>query len=213
MNDAHVYYEKSEAGYTVRVYQDELTNGPRGDWNCFGKMLCFHKRYTLGDEGLSKEIGIDPDDYSGWDEIEDALINDHAAAVILPLYMYDHSGITMNTTGFGFSWDSGQVGFTFATNDDVVKEYGDLSKESLNKAEELLVNEVETYDKYLRGDVYGYTLDSDDEYEELDDYGCWGYYDYGYCVEEADRALQWHVDKAAKRAGEKALEERVGGLR
>jgi hypothetical protein len=31
--------------------------------------------------------------------------------VVLPVYIYDHSGITLNTTGFSCPWDSGQVGW------------------------------------------------------------------------------------------------------
>ena len=37
--------------------------------------------------------------------------------VFLPLYLFDHSGITMNTSGFSCPWDSGQVGWIFCTPD------------------------------------------------------------------------------------------------
>ena len=33
----------------------------------------------------------------------------NSVAIVQPLYLYDHGGITMNTTGFSCSWDSGQV--------------------------------------------------------------------------------------------------------
>ena len=32
---------------------------------------------------------------------------------ILPLYLYDHSGLTMSTNDFGDRWDSGCVGFIY----------------------------------------------------------------------------------------------------
>lgn len=35
--------------------------------------------------------------------------------VMLPLYLYDHGGITINTTGFHCPWDSGQVGWIHTT--------------------------------------------------------------------------------------------------
>ena len=38
--------------------------------------------------------------------------------LMLPLYLYDHSGITMNTTGFSCPWDSGQVGWIYAFKED-----------------------------------------------------------------------------------------------
>ena len=38
-----------------------------------------------------------------------SLVEQMDGMVILPLYLYDHSGITMNTCGFSCPWDSGQV--------------------------------------------------------------------------------------------------------
>jgi len=43
--------------------------------------------------------------------------------IILPLYLYDHSGITMNTTGFSCGWDSGQVGYIVMSYEKIRKEY------------------------------------------------------------------------------------------
>lgn len=47
--------------------------------------------------------------------------------IVLPLYLYDHSGITMNTTGFSCPWDSGQVGWIYASKEDALKEFGGKS--------------------------------------------------------------------------------------
>jgi len=70
---------------------------------------------------------------------------------ILPLYLYDHSGITMRTSPFSCQWDSGQVGFIYCT-----KERCDELGADFSKAEDCLRAEVEEYDQYLTGDVYGY---------------------------------------------------------
>ena len=43
-----------------------------------------------------------------------SLVEQMDGMVILPLYLYDHSGITMNTCGFSCPWDSGQVGWIYA---------------------------------------------------------------------------------------------------
>lgn len=45
-------------GYTIKLYQDELEDGPR-DWDNLGTMVCWHRRYDLGDE---QEKG-DPQDW------------------------------------------------------------------------------------------------------------------------------------------------------
>lgn len=66
------------------------------------------------------------------------------AVNILPLYLYDHSGITMNTTGFSCPWDSGRVGFIFAAQATIL-----LCGTSEDKIEDELRSEVEVYDKYI----------------------------------------------------------------
>lgn len=108
--------------------------------------------------------------------------------VMLPLFLYDHSGITMNTTGFPCPWDSGQVGFIYVTAEQVRAEYGDLSPASIELARKCLVAEVEVYDQHLRGEVYGYTIEIDGEHQD----GCWGYYGDpgGYLVGEINRTLK-----------------------
>ena len=106
-------------GYTINIYSDDDPMNPRTECDNLGTMLCYHGRYTLGD--------ADPvyksDDQNGWDELEEKLIKEQHAVVVLPLYLYDHSGITMNTGGFSCSWDSGQVGFIYVTREKVLKEY------------------------------------------------------------------------------------------
>ena len=169
--------EKVIGKYTVKVVRDEVPNSPREDDN-LGKMVCFHKRYNLGDK---HNYNFHNDD--SLDEMSSDIIREENVSVILPLYLYDHSGITMNTTGFSCRWDSGQVGFIFVSKNDVRKEYGvkRISKKLREKVTKLLIGEVETYDKYLTGDVYGYEVT--DENDNLIE-SCWGYYDEDECLTE-----------------------------
>ena len=91
--------------------------------------------------------------------------------VILPLYLYDHSGITMNTEGFSCRWDSGQVGwivcdlktatenFPGTTGWDSPVEWHDEETITLKEATERnLKSEVKTYDQYISGEVYGFIV-------------------------------------------------------
>jgi hypothetical protein len=155
--------------YTLKIEQDELLDSPR-TWDNIGNMVCFHKRYRLGDNH-----DYDIDDYDSWDELEKALNREHDIAVALPLYLYDHSGITMNTTGFSCGWDSGQVGFIYVTKEKLRKEFNvkRISKAILQKATDILVGEVSTYDQYLTGDVYWFGVY--DESGEMVD-SCGGFY-------------------------------------
>jgi len=172
-----IVHSENYKGYKINIHPDSDPESPRA-WDNLGTMLCFHNRYTLGD----KNPAYTYKDQSGWQELADKLIKEQHAAVILPLYLYDHSGITMSTGAFTCPWDSGQVGFIYVTREKLLKEYGGLrvSQSMVDKATKCLEGEVETYDHYLRGDVYGYTIhqvdpgaDEDEDGEEVD--ACWGF--------------------------------------
>ena len=88
----------------------------------------------------------------------------------LPLYVYEHSGITMNTGGFSCSWDSGQAGWIYTTKEEILKCGGCIKSEKGNwikiternwrKAAQIwMEGEVELYDQYLQGECYGYIID------------------------------------------------------
>jgi hypothetical protein len=92
--------------------------------------------------------------------------------VILPLYLYDHSGITMNTTGYYCPHDSAQCGWIYTSHEGIVKEYGEVTPETIEKARELLETEVEVYDYYITNQCYGFKLYKGDN--QID--SCWGFY-------------------------------------
>ena len=156
---------------TITIEQDSNPESPRS-WDNVGTMIAFHGRYTLGDEGH----GFRHEDYRGWDEMEAAIVKQYGkGCVILPLYLYDHSGITMNTTGFHCKWDSGQVGFIVASAAKLRENYmvKRLTPKHRERATALLRGEVEVFDQYLTGDVYGFVVKDDDG--EVTD-SCWGFY-------------------------------------
>lgn len=156
-------------GQSVRIKHDDGPESPR-EWDNMGTMICFHRRYNLGDKHEYRA-----DDYAGWDEMEDAILKDNPGGVILPLYLYDHSGITMNTTGFSCPWDSGQVGFIVASAAKIRECFGvkRITAKVRARALESLRGEVEVYDQYLTGEVYGFeVLDEDGEVTD----SCWGFF-------------------------------------
>lgn len=165
-----IIYKKVESEQGIlKICYDEITESPR-EWDNLGRMVCFHRRYSLGDDH-----NYHPSDYGSWEEVKEAIEKDYDVAVILPLYMYDHSGITISTNPFSCPWDSGQIGWIFATKEDIRKEFGvkRVSKKMIERAEEILLAEVEIYDSYLRGEVYGYIVE-DKEGNVID--SCWGFY-------------------------------------
>lgn len=180
-----------ENGMQGEIFHDEDAESPR-EWDNLGTMACSHRRYTLGD----KEHKLRWDDYGSWDEAETGLIKEVGPCVILPMYMLDHSGLRVSTTDFNDRWDSGQIGFIYVTYEKLREEFGwkRMSPQRVQKVYKYLEGEVETYDQYLSGDVWGYVL-KDADGEDLD--SCWGFFGFDYCKEELESSAKVHMEEAA----------------
>lgn len=172
-----------EMKYSLRILPDPDPPNPRDDDN-LGTMICFHNRYNLGDK-----TKLTSDNFKSWKELEDYLIKKEGAAVILPIYIYDHSGITISTQPFSCPWDSGQIGFIYVSREKLLDEYNKkyVTHALKVKAAGILRDEVDAYDVYLQGDYWGYEI-VDENDNPVD--SCWGYDDYNYCKKEGQAALQ-----------------------
>jgi len=164
-------YTEEYKGYIIKIIpSDGSDNSPRDDDN-FGTMVCFHNRYTLGDD-IPKKLGFTVD----IDELKEII--QRKDVVALPIYMYDHSGIGISTSNsrypFNCPWDSGQIGYIYATYEDIRKNWSGkrVTKKMLDRVLEILQSEVNVYNDYLTGNVYGYVVE-DKEGNHLD--SCWGY--------------------------------------
>lgn len=190
MSDIAEEYERN--GLEVKIFYDYDPESPR-EWDNVGTMICSHRSYNLGDEQFNS------DDYEGWDDLEKHLIKERKAVIVLPLGLYDHSGITMYVGSSHDRWDGGQVGFIYCTQEDIDREW----KGDKVAAEKYLRGEVETYDQYLRGDVFGFSITNPKNGEEVD--SCWGFYGLEYAMEEANSNADYfkhpHDAAYAKNAG------------
>jgi len=162
-------------GLRVSIHYDD-PQSPRDNDN-LATMVCKHRRYRLGDKDAE-------------DPPEDAL-------AVLPLYLYDHSGLSISTGGFSDRWDSGQVGWAYVTSDSaktmgcVGKRWGAgpdgervvVGEWDREAFEEAIRAEVSEYDDFLAGRVYGYVVETREGCEVS---SCWGYVgDLKYVREEA----------------------------
>lgn len=138
-------------------------------------MYCTHRRYDLGDvqiksreDFLERITGMYSDEVS----IEAMEREADRVTLVLPLYLYDHSGLSMSTGAFSCPWDSGQVGWIVANKERVKREMGwdRLSRKRIEKVLDMMIGEVKTYDAVLRGEVYCYGIDDADG-EEIDSVG------------------------------------------
>lgn len=188
--------------YVIEIHSDDDAGNPRTEFDHVAEFWCWHRRYKLGDE---KPRHLDePMSLEGVMEyVQDQ--GDEVRA-ILPLYLYDHSGITMSTRPFSCPWDSGQVGWAFIRAGKV--DEAGITDDG-NWAPQVIQAEVQEYDMYLRGEVYGYmlareTLDEDGEVTGRDELeSCWGFYGMDYCLEQARDGLasyrRWSIQERISR--------------
>lgn len=178
--------------YLISIDYDWDPINPR-EWDNFGTMVCFHGKYTLGDKH-----DLQSPDYSSWSEVRDAIEADLGGLVILPLYLYDHGGISMSvgaSRGQHAAWDSGQVGFIYCTDGDMV----DNGIKDLDQAEALLRGEVDAYNRYLTGDLYTYRIEKSSTCDscqhtsaELED-SCSGWYSVEDAMSEAMQVVDYRT--------------------
>lgn len=224
--------------FKLTKHYDEMgINDPRDDDGNLGSMVCWHNRYTLGDEQpsddpdkwlaellrqemsgfpcygapvytflakgtdyvrLAKENGqyqlqvrqtmtasfetvssvtapSDIRDIPDWflaDCCEALTINQTMMILtkelgyyFMPLYLYDHSGITMSTNDFGDKWDSGRVGWIYTTQERA-KELWQTDWDE-ERAQKELTAEVAFYDRYLSGEAYGIEIEKFDPHIDM----------------------------------------------
>ena len=160
--------------YTIEIHQDEFSESPR-EWDNLGTMALYHRRYDLGDKKQYEDA--------------DALrkyLEEHAHEVYqLPIYAYDHGAITISTSPFSCPWDSGQLGVIYVTKEQARKQGFTSEAQVIHTLE----CEVETYDQFIRGEIYGYKV-FDADGEELD--SCWGFYGEDGCRQEAESVVDYY---------------------
>ena len=162
-------------GQVLEIHLDESPESPR-EWDNLGTMVCFHSRYDLGDK-TDYKMG----DFAGWENLKDQIVKDNKPAVIMPLYLLDHSGIAISCDSDMFrmcdpdGWDWGCVGFVFVSKDKVRENFNikRLSPKWVKRAWNILLSEVGTYNQFLAGDIFGFVLKDKDG--KMTD-NCWGFY-------------------------------------
>ena len=160
--------------YMLEIFEDLDPTDPR-EFDNLGTMVCFHNRYAFGEETELKSS-----DFSSWAELESYLYKTEKALIVVPVFLYDHSGLSVNTTGFSCPWDSGQIGYIYTSKEKIRNEYGckRISKKLKEQIREMLVSEIDSYNQYLSGDVYGFSVTDKKSGEEIE--SCYGFFGTDY---------------------------------
>lgn len=194
------------AGKKIVIRHDDQAESPRETCDNLATFACAHRRYRLGDKEASHLVKDACDEATLRERVDSEIL------AILPLYLFDHSGISISVGKFSCSFDSGQVGWAFVTKESAEKmgcvgdkfrhdpETGKMVPDGVwdqEALEKVIRGEVETYDDFLTGRCYGYQVigAEDDNLESV-----WGFVgDLDYVRQEAREAAEHVEDPATQR--------------
>lgn len=188
-----------------------------------------YDKYLEWNDG-KEYFGVDdntPDEDIAYNYIRDELTNGEklmlveqsGSVAILPISMYDHSGITLwlgSTMGHvDAQWDCSSVGFAYVEKDKAEEEMpqrGQLPGTDWKQwAYKMMESEMNVYDQYVRGNVYGWYIEyGEDQFED----SCWGYVgddEIPRMIEEAKGVIDSHLERKEEKRKEncKTLSEHI----
>jgi len=186
-----------------KIYYDDDARDPREEFDHPTVMVCHHRDYILGDVDFES---IDPVNYETgeeYDDIEEYFVKELGAIMVLPLFIYDHSGITISTGRFSCPWDTSCVGYIYMTKKQAIDCFGESY--TMEQVEKCLIDDVKEYDDYLTGNVFGFKIFEEKhiremclyckevlkEYDEsVETDSCWGIYGLEWVKEEVNMIIE-----------------------
>lgn len=248
MSEAIETYEHH--GVEVKLFPDHDCMSPRDCDGKIGEMFVSYPGYELGDtqlpsdgfeeidcpvcegSGLKPDLEVESDPplcerCEGACEvtptIHEWLVSEKAIAAV-PLFVYEHSGITMRTGGLVWlakegikpsdtesrerfavdtdGWDTSFVGFVVVREEHIAEAMGTDWKKYLTPewVSEAVNGEVEEYARYLEGDCYGYVVADNTPFND----SCWGFIGFKYAKEQANEAAEDAAKQMAEERKERA---------
>ncbi|MEA2037082.1 MAG: hypothetical protein U9O94_06210 [Nanoarchaeota archaeon] len=200
--------------YTLEIKPCECFESPR-EWDNLGTVVASHGKYSMSDEGESNpywgEIGSMIQDfiayiynrdcygaYPSCDELDNENVMERFVDnnyIYLPIYMYEHSSIALNTTGFSCKWDSGLLGYIYVSKKKIREWFSikNITKKIRKQVLIQLVHEIEAYSNYCNGELYRYIV-KDETGEVIDD--CGGFFTEENAESEGKRCIQYCIEHA-----------------
>lgn len=160
----------------TKAYRVAVPDDPR-QWDNLGTMVCIHPRYLLGDLPVSSRY-LNADgrrwakhNITDVDELKELVRQKHVIA--MPLYLYDHSGLSISTSReypFNCPWDAGQVGYIYVTKA-TVRDWFSVKKVTVSVLKQVygcLQDEVLEYNDYLTSRVEEYDVEEEELRERVE---------------------------------------------
>jgi hypothetical protein len=138
----------------IIVERDPMPQNPRTESPNITKMVLFCRKMQIGDiQDDYKER-----DFNSMDELQAMIVEREKPLVIHLVYMYDHGIVSLSTSykyPYNCQWDSTIVGYIYVP--DSCKELTGTQDNRIKQAQAAIDDDIETYNKYLAGDVFTYT--------------------------------------------------------
>lgn len=164
--DAYQAYEMPQDDNTIHylvIYNDMAPSNPRDDDNLW-TLIFSHKAPVRGD----KPDKTDQVMGRTFREIRDT------GGYVVPVYHHTHGNTVLSLSSFSDRWDSGMIGHAVVTGEKLKDELGNLEASGIeSRIMKVLGGEIESYNTFIAGDIYGYRV-YDDEWCEM--CACWGFY-------------------------------------
>lgn len=220
MND--VISTKQIGNLRLTIMRDDEAESPRTAWDQVGAFWSkdMHRNYNFHEE-VADEVfdriksavldkGVMLPAFTSLEEMEDEWSDYDWAEwfsrwqqeypemyAVVPVYMYDHSGLSFSVGGFSDRWDSGLIGWLMVDRERWDAQHG--GEWSQAEAQRVLTGEVETLDNYHRYGVQGFRIDrvtececcGTEKVEELE--SCWGFYEWYQNEATDDRPQGWQA--------------------
>ena len=199
--------------YFVKTRNAVLVPGEDGDYSdhfykyqtlCLGELRDHYidADSAMGEDGIAgqmaEELGLS-------EKLQ--LIDKTGEVAMLPISMYEHSGISLwlgSKDGHPDSrWDCSSIGFAYIEKATAEEEMPQRILSEGNNTDwkqwayDIMEDEMKTYDQYVSGEVYGYMIEDEDGEEASDSNlcGCWDYYDREHLLEDAKGDIDRYIEK------------------
>ncbi len=142
-----LYKAQLPSGKSVEIFASSCDDNPR-EWECnLGKLYVFKNRYFSADGDI--------------DDVSEELTEDEkdGKCKLIPVYAHVHSAICLSLDPFNDCWDSALCGY-YVVDAETAMDIKDLRS--------VVMYELRTYEQYLNGEAYGYTI-YDKNGQEIDE--------------------------------------------
>lgn len=172
-------------GHEIVIEHDESPQNPRTEWDNFTEIHCSSSRNYLGEHN-----------HKTWDDLHAAVRKaERRGDIAFKMFAYIHSGTALSLETFHgrlpqghAEFDSGHAGYVIVKKKDIIGSWGkkNWTEKLRQKAYEVAKSDLETFDAYLNGEVYGFVIDDHGD-------SCWGYYSVEEAMEEAKHSVDYTV--------------------